>query len=96
MKEISFTLRIDEQRHTVEFTETRRRSGCPICKAYADGPAELGEVCRAAAAYFLEAAFLYETSMDFCPPPFTNAQREAQVTALLQEHKNIFEEGENI
>lgn len=90
MKKISFELILDERKHTAEFTETRRCS--PICKSYADGPADLGIVCRAAAAYFLEAAFLYEHSMDFTAPPYTDAERAAQAATLLQEHKNLFEE----
>lgn len=90
-KKITFSLTVDTTAHTVEFTQTQPRRVVPIAKAYCDAPAELGEVCRAAAAYFLEAAFLYEHSADFCPPEFSNAERQAQARLMLEEHRNISE-----
>ena len=61
---IRFALRIDHDKRRAEFCEVGTRT--PIVAVQTLSNASLAEVCREAAAYFLEKAGEYDNNFQFC------------------------------
>ena len=89
MKKIVLTIKIDDTKNRIEFLNGGK---FPVSQIYSTSNHCLAGTWRDVAAYALEQAFYAEHCKDFLLPDFTNAEREKQVQAMLEDHKNIFEE----
>ena len=88
MSRIGFSLRIDDDKRKVEFWENNRQT--PISAAHTLTYSSLAEVCRDAAAFFLEKASEYEHDFQPC----RERQFKEQIDRML-DGRFIFEQALN-
>lgn len=86
--QINFAMTVDKAAGTVSFKDTRCLA--PIHYRESTSPETIAETYRAAAAYFLEMAHMFDTASEFCPRPYSKADRLDQYMKMCEEQPMIF------
>ena len=82
MKTIRYTLTIDENKHKVSFSDTRAATAS--ISVYDDSPEAMATLYRAAAAHFIEMAFMQEHRQNFTLPDYGAAEQARKMIAENQ------------